>query len=93
VKVVELGLRYIGKSVLLYEYLNLERRVNRETCESHEMREIREIREGHDVKSSKRFEGVVLVRVPRLNVKNSRIEMVQHENGLPIVLTVHKCSC
>jgi hypothetical protein len=76
-----------------FEYLNLERCVCHENCESHEMREMREIREGHDVKSSKRLERVVLLRVPRLNMKSLRIEqMVQHENGLPIVVTVHKCS-
>jgi hypothetical protein len=79
-----------------------ERRVCRENCESHEMRkmretcgicEIRETREGHDVKSSKGFEGVVLVKVLRLNMKSLRIErMVRYEKGLPIVLTVHKCS-
>jgi hypothetical protein len=76
-----------------FEYLNLERCVCHENCESHEMREMREIREGHDVKSSKRLERVVLLRVPRFNMKSLRIElMVQHENGLPIVLTVPKCS-
>jgi hypothetical protein len=70
-----------------FGYLNLERRVCREICESHQ------IREGPDVKSSKGFEGVVLVRIPRLNVKSLRIEqMDEHVNDLPIVLTVHKCS-
>ena len=53
------------------EYLNLERCVCRENCESHEMREICE---GH-VKSSKQFEGVELVGVPRwLSMKSLRIE-------------------
>jgi hypothetical protein len=67
-----------------------ERRVCRENCKSHEMRDMRE---GHDVKSSMGFVGVVLVRVLQLNMKSLRIEqMVQYENGLPIVLTVHKCS-
>jgi hypothetical protein len=73
--------------IYCFGYLNLERR---ESCECHEMREIRE---GHSVKSSKGFEGVVLVRVPRLDVKKSRIEQtIQHEDGLPIVLNVHKCN-
>ena len=68
----------------------LEWHVCREICGSHE---IREIRGGHDVKSSKGFEGVVLVRAPRLNVKSLRIEqMVRYENDLPIVSTAHKCS-
>jgi hypothetical protein len=76
-----------------FEYLNLERCLCCENCEGHETYEIREIREGHDVKSSTGFEGVVLVRVPQLNMKGLRIEQkVQHENGLPSVLTVHKCS-
>ena len=50
---------------------------------------MREIRDGHE---GKEFEGVELVRVPRLNVKSLRIEqMVQRDNDLPIV---HKlCSC
>jgi len=52
----------------------------RENCKCHEMREIRE---GHGVKSSTGFEGLVLVRVPRLDVKKLRIEQtVQHEDGL-----------
>ena len=64
--------------------------VCRENCESHEMCEIRE---GH-VKSSKQFEGVELVGVPRrLSMKSLRIEqMVRHENGRPVVLTANKCS-
>ncbi len=73
--------------IYCFGYLNLERREN---CEC---REMREIHEGHGVKSSKGFEEVVLVRVPRLDGKKLRIEQtVQHEDGLPIVLNVHKCS-
>ena len=76
-----------------FEYLNLTRRVRCKNCDSHEICEICEIHEGHDVKSSKGFERVVLVRFPRLKMKSLRIEqMAQHENSLPIVLTVHKCS-
>jgi hypothetical protein len=51
-----------------FEYSNLESYMCRENCEG------REIREGHDVKSLKGFEGVVLVRDPWLNVKSLQIE-------------------
>ena len=62
----------------------------RENCES---REMRENREGH-VKSSKQFEGVVLVGVlRRMSMKILQMEqMARHGNGRPVVLTVNKCS-
>ncbi len=64
-----------------------------ERHENSKCHEMCEIHEGDGVKSSMGFEGVVLVRVPRLDVKKLRIEQtVQHEDGLPIVLNVHKCS-
>lgn len=62
-------------------------------------REIREIRELHGVvkvvkeKSSKQSEGGEGLRVPQLSVKSLRIDqMVRHENGPLIVLTVHTYS-